>query len=474
MSGGLGASALVVGCGGPHGQWVASALLALSYDCELVADADAAVTRLERLAATDKPPPDVVLVDCDGEPTLVLQVGQRLVPRLAAFSLPTVWIGGDSRPTAKPKFPGATVALNTPCSVADLAEALTTVQWAADQLPPPPRRREPSDQTPIVPSRRPTLPMQRLDAEQQVVTQPVVPEASFPPAPTPATRRPRRQRSGLVRGQLIDGRFEVRRRLGRGGMGDVYEVMDRELRDIVALKMLRRGADDELAERRFLREMKICRRLHHPNIVVTYEFGFHIDLPFFTMELLQGRDLGAICKLKRRPPLRRCLRWLTQVAAGLQHAHEAGVLHRDIKPQNMFVLDGGEQAKVMDFGVAKGLSAEDTDITHAETMVGTPAYFSPERLADQAEGPHIDIYALGAVLYHVLTGQPPYPHQDLPQLLTAIVTRDPVPVQEVNPRVPARLARLVERAMAREVADRIDSCEQIRRELIAIMTTLPR
>lgn len=246
--------------------------------------------------------------------------------------------------------------------------------------------------------------------------------------------------------------------LGRGGMATVYRARDVEGGRDVALKVLDRDRLAEKARLRFKREMGICQRLDHPNIVQTYAAGEWEERLYFTMELLDGQDLARELAAADGPlSVARVVDMGVQSCAGLQVAHEAGVLHRDIKPHNLFVTNTGV-LKVTDFGVAKDGNIAMT-LTGEGSVVGTPAYLAPERLQEGLDvSPRSDIYSLGATLYHLMTGSLPFQATDLSRMLTSILFLDVAPPSSLNPAVPAALDAVVLKAMARDPAHRFADC----------------
>ena len=210
-------------------------------------------------------------------------------------------------------------------------------------------------------------------------------------------------------GVLVARRFEVRERVGEGAMGSVWRVLDRELDEEVALKVLRDDfAATEGALERFRREVKLARRITHPNVARTYDLGAFEGVRFLTMELIAGEPLSRHLAWKRRLPVADALRIVEQVARGLAASHAVGVLHRDLKPDNLMVA--GDRAVITDFGVAR--LAVNTDAaafaTRASLVVGTPAYMAPEQLQGFDLDGRADVYALGVVFFELLTGAHPF------------------------------------------------------------------
>ena len=257
---------------------------------------------------------------------------------------------------------------------------------------------------------------------------------------------------------LAGDRYRVERTLGRGAMATVYLAHDEELQRAVAIKVLgaELAADDDLRAR-FLREAKVASRLSHPNVVRVYDASEAGDRLFIVMEYVPGSTLADSGK----PSPSEAVRLVRQACAGLQHAHDAGLVHRDIKPANLLVRDDGV-LKVADFGIAR--VADATQLTQQGTVLGTAAYLAPEQAAGETVGPAADVYSLAAVLYELLTGRPP--HQagslaELDELQQAAIT----PPRDLEPSVPPAVEAAVMRALAREPGFRPSSAAEFAEEL---------
>ncbi|MCB9738226.1 MAG: protein kinase [Deltaproteobacteria bacterium] len=297
------------------------------------------------------------------------------------------------------------------------------------------------------------------------------------PAPTPPARpRPISSEVPVVaEGEVIADRYELLGELGRGGMAVVYRAHDRELDETIALKLLKADKDDEDSLTRFRHELRICRRLQHAAIVQTFEFGVWEGRRFLTMELLDGADLNAMLVQRgNKLQVLETLELLIQAAEGLHAAHRAGVIHRDVKPHNLFVLADGRRLKIMDFGIAKSDEMSHT-MTSAAHVLGTPAYLAPERLRDHVElSAATDLYSLGVVLYQALTGKLPFSGPDISSLLTSILLDTPKAPRKVRPEVPTALDEVVMRTLARDPAARQPSCGVLAEELEEIARSLRR
>ena len=260
---------------------------------------------------------------------------------------------------------------------------------------------------------------------------------------------------------LAAGRYTIERELGRGGMASVYLARDEELHRPVAVKVLAEHlAADDTFRARFLREARLAGRLSHPNIVQVYDAGDADGRPFIVMEYVPGRTLADCAKL----PPERVAELARQACAGLHQAHAAGLVHRDVKPGNLLLRDDGV-LKIADFGIAR--ATETTRHTQAGTILGTAAYLAPEQIAGGDATPASDLYSLGAVLYELLTGRPPYVFSSLADLAAQQADGAIVPVRDLEPSVPRELEAPVMHALAREPSFRPASAVDFARELVA-------
>jgi eukaryotic-like serine/threonine-protein kinase len=244
---------------------------------------------------------------------------------------------------------------------------------------------------------------------------------------------------------MIAERFRVERRLGRGGMATVYLAYDEDLDRRVAVKVLESLAGDGDGRRRFLREARLAAGLAHPNVVTVFDSGEHDGAPYIVMEYVEGGNLGELIARRGRLPAGEVVALGRQACAGLQHAHESGLVHRDVKPQNLLVRADGT-LKVTDFGIA--FSTEATRMTTDGTILGTAAYLAPEQVNGEEVGGAVDVYGLGAVLYEALTGRPPIEVRSLAELADA-KGRRPQPLRNSAPDVPRALESAVMWALER-------------------------
>lgn len=261
---------------------------------------------------------------------------------------------------------------------------------------------------------------------------------------------------------LLAGRYEVRGRLGLGGMAEVRDGWDTRLRRPIAIKLLHPAVSAQSGIRnRFDAEAHAAAALNHPNIVAVHDSGEHDGTPFIVMERLPGETLG---HLIARGPLsqERVHAMLDNVLAALTAAHRAAVLHRDIKPGNILLAAEGEAMKVADFGIAKTPEATNT---LTGRIVGTIAYLSPERVAGAPACVADDLYAVGVVGYEALAGHRPFPQENVAALASAILHGRPPPLARLRPDVHPGLIAVIERAMARDPRERFGSAPAMRAAL---------
>ncbi len=261
---------------------------------------------------------------------------------------------------------------------------------------------------------------------------------------------------------LLGGRYEVRDVLGFGATAEVWDGWDARLSRPVAIKLLRRGLSSQADVRqRFEIEARAAAALNHANIVRVYDIGDHNETPFIVMERLPGDTLGDQIALGPLPQAQACAA-LRSVLAALAVAHDAGMLHRDIKPGNLLLAPSGT-VKVADFGIVKTAASVHTTTGH---IVGTLAYMSPDRVSGKPASVDDDLYAVGVVGYEALTGRKPFSQEDIMPLAHAIIEGRPPPVKELRPDIDPALADVIERAMSPDPLRRFGSADAMRRALI--------
>lgn len=264
------------------------------------------------------------------------------------------------------------------------------------------------------------------------------------------------------------GPYKVTKVLGRGGMGVVFAAEDLQLARSVALKvMLPNLGDSAEARSRFLREARAAAALQHDHIIPIHHVGEDRGILYLAMPLLQGESLEDRLQREGRLPLGVALRIAREIAEGLSAAHARGLVHRDIKPSNIWLeaTPGRDfRVKVLDFGLARA-AGEDARLTQSGAVVGTPAYMPPEQARGQVVGTRGDLFSLGCVLYRMLTGELPFRGKDTLATLAALALEHPRPVSDLNPAVPAPVAELVERLLAKDPAQRPASARAVVEEL---------
>ncbi len=247
--------------------------------------------------------------------------------------------------------------------------------------------------------------------------------------------------------ELVAGRYRVVRWLGAGGMGRVYEAIDTELDERIALKVLRGGLSDEAIDR-FRREVKLTRRIQHRNVARMFDIGEHGHDKFLTMELIDGvpltRELGRLIEWPRLRSL------ATQLCAGLAAAHDAGVIHRDLKPDNVMIERGTDRVVITDFGIAR--SGDEVGVTQLGALIGTPRYMAPEQLAGDEVDHRADVFSLGVMLYELATGARPWSGDNAIAIAVAQATQAPRPF--TAPHLPAGFAALISHCIALDPAER--------------------
>ena len=272
------------------------------------------------------------------------------------------------------------------------------------------------------------------------------------------------------------GRYQIRGVLGKGAMGLVYDGFDPKLNRQVAIKTILTGTLDEATARhyslRFKREVRAVARLNHPNIVQVYDFGNEGDLAYIVMEYIKGKELKDHFEAKERFDLKTIFRLMTELLDALECAHEAGVIHRDVKPANI-MIDAGGHAKLTDFGVARFTEpdGEQLEATRAGTIVGTPSYMSPEQIQGQPLDRRTDIFSAGVLFYQLLTGHKPFEGTQW-ALAKKIVQDDPVwPSSLVQ--IPTAIDRVVARALAKAAEQRYQTARSFAGSLKRILEGKP-
>jgi serine/threonine-protein kinase len=271
--------------------------------------------------------------------------------------------------------------------------------------------------------------------------------------------------------EVIADRYELEGLVGSGGMSSVYKARDRLLERRVALKVLHphHASDQDFVER-FRKEARSVAQLSHPNIVTVIDRGDDNGRQFIVFEYVEGENLKELVTREGPLPFGRALELALQVGRGLAFAHSNGLIHRDVKPQNV-LMNGDDQAKVTDFGIARSIDV-DVSVTQTGTVLGTSAYIAPEQASGGDVTPQTDVYSLGVVLYELLTGEVPFPGESFVAVAMKHI-KDPAPsVLERRPDTPPRLAAAVDRALAQEPGERFASMDDFVAELSACLAEL--
>ncbi len=301
------------------------------------------------------------------------------------------------------------------------------------------------------------------------------------PIPPPEVEQPARRRTGPPRIDRLDlsslseikrfGRFEIQRVLGRGGMGTVHLAKDPLIGRTVAIKEIRVDQLEDERERteleeRFKLEFRSAGTLSHPNIVTIYDVGQGAGSYFIAMEYVEGMSLAEHLKKEPKPTFAMITSLAAQIASGLDYAHERGIVHRDIKPANVLLTRDG-RPKITDFGLVKVLTSE---LTMTGTVLGTPAFMSPEQVMGQPVDGKSDQFSFAIILYLMLTGGQPFFAEHPSAILYKIVHEDPPRPREVNHVLPAAVDRTILRALAKKPEDRYASCSELAAELEAVLS----
>jgi serine/threonine-protein kinase len=274
--------------------------------------------------------------------------------------------------------------------------------------------------------------------------------------------------SGIAPGALLGQRFEILSVLGAGGMGIVYKARDRELDDLVALKMLRRDLwGDRSQLDRLKSEIKLARKITHPNVLRTHDFGEIDGVPYISMEYVRGVTLRYLLDQTSRLPYSAGLRLAKQLCSGLGAAHAVGVLHRDIKPENM-ILEPTGNAKLMDFGIARPIDRLTPGQTQAGFIVGTPQYLAPEVLQGQEADPRADLYSTGIVLYEIFTGVLPFEGPSAMEIVVKHLREEPAPPSSRWREIPPPLEAAILKCLQKDPEMRYRTVAELLRDLEAL------
>jgi len=276
---------------------------------------------------------------------------------------------------------------------------------------------------------------------------------------------PRPEKSGTTHTGSVFGNYDVLGQIGQGGMGVVYLARQRGLGRVVALKLLLAGSRATEAEiKRFHTEAKAAANLKHPNVVSIHEVGEHHGQHYFSMDYIEGRSLAEV--ISRTPlPAERAARYVKIIAEAIHYAHEHGILHRDLKPHNV-LIDAQDEPRITDFGLARQIDVE-SDLTLSGVVLGTPSYMPPEQAAGKRReiGRASDVYSLGAILYDLITGRPPFRADTPLDTLRQVIDTEPAPPRLVNNNVPRDLETICFKCLAKAPAQRYASAQELADDL---------
>ncbi|MGB2905747.1 MAG: protein kinase, partial [Candidatus Aminicenantaceae bacterium] len=287
----------------------------------------------------------------------------------------------------------------------------------------------------------------------------------------PITKTIETIREELTTGSTFAGRYQIIEELGKGGMGTVYKVLDKETNERIAVKLIKPEiASDKNSIERFRNEMTTARKISHRNVCRMYDLNKEADTYYLTMEYVSGGDLRAF--IRRAAPLStaRAVSLAKQISEGLAEAHKTGIVHRDLKPANIMIDDNGN-VRIMDFGIARALKGK--GITGAGVMIGTPEYMSPEQVDGKEVDLRSDIYSLGIILYEMTTGKTPFEGESPFTIGIKHKSETPKDPRELNTQIPEGLGHVILKCLEKEKDTRFQSAGELLSELTAIEEGIP-
>ena len=287
----------------------------------------------------------------------------------------------------------------------------------------------------------------------------------------PVTETMETRKEQLTTGSIFAGRYQIIEELGKGGMGKVYKALDTKINEKIALKLIKPEiASDKKVIERFSNELKFARKVSHRNVGRMYHLGEHEGIHFITMEYISGEDLKIMIRMSGQLGIGTAINVAKQVCEGLIEAHHLGVIHRDLKPNNI-MIDKDGNARIMDFGIARSL--KEKGITGAGVTVGTPEYMSPEQVEGKEVDRRADIYSLGVIMYEMVTGRLPFEGDTALSIAVKHKTEAPPDPREFNPQIPEDLTHLIMKCLEKDKNNRFQSPEELLSELTEIEKGLP-
>jgi serine/threonine protein kinase len=269
------------------------------------------------------------------------------------------------------------------------------------------------------------------------------------------------------------GRYEIKEMIGEGAMAKVYRAYDPEINRSVAFKVLKEDhcVDEEYLSR-FLREAKAAGALSHSGIVTVFDVGKLEKSPYIMMELLEGCDLGEVLKEKKKLPLKQTLIIALQLAKSLDYAHKSGIVHRDIKPDNIIVMPDGESIKVADFGIARMNESEESQKTQVGSVLGTPRYMSPEQALGESVDGRSDLFSVGTIMYEMLSGNKAFDASNMATLMIQIAQKQPESLKTVCPDIPAGVRQIIQKLLHKSPDKRFQTGNKLAEALGKELSTL--
>jgi len=295
-------------------------------------------------------------------------------------------------------------------------------------------------------------------------------EEAQPPS-TKTIETPNALKEELATGATFASRYQIIEELGRGGMGKVYKVFDKETNERIALKLIKPEiASDQKTIERFRNELTTARRITHKSVCRMYDLNREEGIYYITMEYVSGGDLKRLIRRTKQIPVGTAIAIAAQICEGLSEAHQLGIVHRDLKPNNIMIDEDG-QARIMDFGIARTVKTK--GITGTGFMIGTPEYMSPEQVEGKEVDQRSDIYSLGVILYEMVIGRVPFEGDTPFTVGVKHKNEQPQDPTRINAQIPADLSRVILKCLEKDKGNRYQSAGEVRSELENIAQGLP-